>query len=133
MQDAAAANLDVKAKFQKAVFAGDFAGALPFVDPEFSLVEPDSLPYGGVYRGLEAFKRALQAIRASFQNTGQDHVASYFTDDPDRHIVEMQVRGKLVATGQAIESRVFELWEFRNGKVLRITPCWLDTAAFQAA
>ncbi len=36
------------------------------LDPEFEIVEPDSLPYGGVHRGVDGYVRLMKEIGELF-------------------------------------------------------------------
>jgi ketosteroid isomerase-like protein len=124
-------NLAVMERFKSAVASGDWEASSALMDADFAMVEPKALPYGGTYKGGDGFKSCLQKIKATLVTEALDHKRTYLTDDPNHIVGEFVVRGRLVATGAAYTSTIFERWDFRNGKVLGICVCWFDIPAFE--
>jgi uncharacterized protein len=120
----------LKERFVGAIMAGDWETAGQLADPDFELREPASLPYGGIYKGIEGFQKCLAAIQKAHKTTGLDIMDSYFPADSDRMITEMEWRGVPNATGQEASSRVLEHYAFRDGKVLSITLFWFNIPAY---
>jgi ketosteroid isomerase-like protein len=120
------ANNDVKTRFVEALFANDWEAMAPFVHPDFELREPDALPYGGVYKGLDGFKKCWELIPQTGHKTEYlNTLRCYFTEDPDSIIVELDTRGTK-HSGKKFASKVMEQFEFREGKILAITLFWFN-------
>lgn len=118
-------NHAVKEAFVTALFAGDWDRAAPHLDPDFTLIEPALFPYGGEHKGLPAFRACLDTISRYMSDRELDERCEFFSADPDRIISELAFKGRIIATGEMIESMVLEHWVFRNGKIWTIAPCWL--------
>ena len=105
------------------------ADARRYFHDDARLIEPESLPYGGVHVGYDAILPVLaQAARCMdtanaaerFWLADEDHVVALF-DSPLR-----------LAEG-TMQMSVLEHWHVRDGKVDSIQPFYFDTAAFCAA
>jgi ketosteroid isomerase-like protein len=120
------ANNDVKIRFVEALFANDWEAMAPFVHPDFELREPDALPYGGVYKGLDGFKKCWELIPQTGHKTEYlNTLRCYFTEDPDSIMVELETRGTN-HSGKKFASKVMEQFEFREGKILAISLFWFN-------
>jgi uncharacterized protein len=125
------ANHDVKTRFVDALFAKDWETMADLVHPEFELREPDALPYGGVYKGLEGFKKCWELIPQSSHVTEHlDTLRCFFTEDPDSIVVELQFRGSKKDTGEKFASKVMEQFDFKDGKIIAITLYWFNIPKF---
>ena len=126
------ANHATKTRFVDSLFANDWDTMAILVHPEFELREPDALPYGGVYRGIEGFKKCWDAIpQSSHQAEHLDTLRCYFTEDPNSIIVELDFRGKRRDTGEKIESKVMEQFEFKDGLIIAIVLFWFNIPGFR--
>ena len=126
------ANNAVKIRFVDALFSNDWATMAPLVHPDFELREPDALPYGGIYKGIDGFKKCWELIpKASHVTEHLDTLHTYFTEDPDRIVVELDFRGSRRGTGEKFASKVMEQFEFRDGKIAAIILYWFNIPAFE--
>jgi ketosteroid isomerase-like protein len=121
---------DIKKQFLDALVAGDFAGMEQLADPDFEIREPAALPYGGIYKGVEGFRKCLGAIQGFHKTTRLDTLNTYFAPGADSMVTEMEWAGIPHNTGQEVSSKVLEQYEFRNDKVLAITLYWFDIPAY---
>jgi len=120
-------NNEVKTRFVDALFANDWKAMAPLVHPDFELREPDALPYGGVYKGLDGFKRCWELIPQTGHKTEYlNTLRCYFTEDPDSLIVELEARGTNTKTDKKFAGKVMEQFEFRDGKILAISLFWFN-------
>ena len=126
------ANNSVKTRFVDALFSNDWEAMAKLVHPtSFELREPDALPYGGVYKGLDGFKKCWELIpQSSHKAEHLDTLRCYFTEDPNSIIVELDFRGVRTDTGEKIASRVMEQFEFQDGLISAITLYWFDIPDF---
>lgn len=122
---------EVKTRFVEALFAGDWDTMASLVHPEFELREPDALPYGGVYRGIEGFRRCWELIpQSSHQTEHLDTLRCYFTEDPNSILVELEFRGARRDTGEKFASKVMEQFELQDDKIIAITLYWFNIPRF---
>jgi ketosteroid isomerase-like protein len=125
------ANHEVKTRFVNALFANDWDTVAALTHPDFELREPDALPYGGVYKGVEGFKRCWELIpQASHVTEHLDTIRNHFSEDPDSIVVELEFRGRRRDTGEQFASKVMEQFEFRDGKVVAIVLYWFNIPKF---
>jgi uncharacterized protein len=126
------ANHDTKSKFVDALFANDWDTMARLVHPEFELREPDALPYGGIYKGIEGFKQCWELIpQSSHVAEHLDTLRCYLTEDPNSIIVELDFRGRRRDTGEKIASKVMEQFEFKDGLISAITLYWFNIPPFK--
>ena len=126
------ANNDVKTRFVDALFADDWETMAQLVHPDFELREPDALPYGGIWKGIDGFKECWQLIpQASHVTEHLDTLRCYFTEDPNSINVELEFRGSKRDTGEKFASKVMEQFEFIDGKISAITLYWFNIPPFE--
>jgi ketosteroid isomerase-like protein len=116
------ANLDIVTGFYSDFGRGDFPAALARCHPEVEFHEMPSVPWGGVYHGIEGIQRFLGEFVRYFGTGARIDVLQ---------VVEGQ-SGDVFAHGALhVYDRTFpylELWKFRDGKASHIEP-FIDTAS----
>lgn len=117
-------NIAIKDRFVAAVFAGDTATMRSLLDPAFELHQPPGLAYAGTYAGADGFMRFLEKFMTTYDIEALDNTDTYSSQNPDRIVLEFRFAGKLKATGEKFDTPQLERWEFRAGKILRITVLW---------
>ena len=133
MTPAHEANHETKSRFVSALFKNDWDAMEPLIHPDlFELREPAALPYGGIYKGLDGFKKCWELIpQSSHKADHLDTLHTYFTEDPNRIIVELDFRGTRRDTGEKISSTVMEQFEFVDGKISAIVLFWFNIPEFK--
>jgi ketosteroid isomerase-like protein len=127
------ANHAVKVRFVDALFANDWETMAGLVHPDFELREPDALPYGGIYRGIEGFQKCWELIPQSSHKTEHlDTLRTFFSEDPESIIVELDFRGSRRDTGEKFGSKVMEQFDFRDGLIVAITIYWFNIPDFRS-
>lgn len=124
---------DVKTRFVDALFSSptDWETMATLVHPDFELREPDALPYGGIFKGIEGFKECWEMIPQSSHVTEHlDTLRCHYSDDPNSIVVELEFRGSRKDTGEKFESKVMEQFEFRDGLISAITLYWFNIPQF---
>jgi ketosteroid isomerase-like protein len=126
------ANHEVKTRFVDALFKNDWDTMATLVTPDLELREPAALPYGGIWKGLAGFKKCWELIpQASHAVEHLDTLRTFFTEDPNSIIVELDFAGIKKSTGEKFASRVMEQFEFRDGKISAIILYWFNIPAFE--
>jgi ketosteroid isomerase-like protein len=106
------------------------ARAVELLHTEFELVEADSLPFGGTWRGADGVLALSKRMHELFD---LDFGVPEFKAVDDTLFVSMTLSGRVRATGTPFSVPVLERWEFRDGRPWRATPFYFDTAALCAA
>lgn len=125
-------NAALKDRFVAAVFAGDHDTLRALAHEEFELWQNPALPYGQVYKGADGFLAFLDAFMATYEIETLDNTRNFAS--PDGGVVcEFVFKGKVVASQKAFDTKLIEVWDFRDGKVLRVVTYWFETPFAAAA
>jgi ketosteroid isomerase-like protein len=120
-------NNEVKTRFVDALFRNDWDTCAALVHVDFELREPDALAYGGIYKGLDGFKKCWELIpRVGHETEHLTTLATYFTESPDSIIVELETRGTTRKGGKRFESKVMEQFDFKDGLISAIVLYWFN-------
>jgi ketosteroid isomerase-like protein len=96
---------------------GDFGWAT-VVAPEFEYVaSPAFIGLSGGHRGLEGFTRFLEQIWGEFNEPHAE--PQEFIEAEDNVLAVMTFRGRGKQSGVEVNMELFQLWTFRDGKVVR--------------
>lgn len=95
--------------------------------PDVVLVEPPSLPHGGVHEGLEAFGKAQAGMRELWEQQVVD--ATYWQCAPDRVALRIVIQWTARSTGKSVTLPMIDLLSFGDGAITRIEAFVFDTAA----
>lgn len=125
-------NADVKTRFVDALFQNDWETMATLVHPDFELREPDALAYGGIYKGIDGFKRCWDLIpEAGLKTEYLNTLRCFFTEDPDSIIVELETRGTVAQTGAKFATKVMEQFDFKDGLISAIVLYWFNIPSFK--
>lgn len=112
-------------------FAGDLDGFFSMFDENVEMIEAETLPYGGVFRGRENVRNAVVTVTKLWDNINLDiHV---LTAGDDYVIAYGQFSAVARSTGRKATFPLAEVWRLRNGKVVFLNPVYGDTAVACAA
>ena len=123
----ASQNLQSLMGFVESFLGGDPETALEFIHPDVVAYEPESLPYGGEYRGKDAFLELMNKIgktvevEATLQGVheaGDTILALYLANFTSR------------ATGHSIQMPVAEVYGFTDGRISSANIFYKDSKAF---
>jgi uncharacterized protein len=117
----------VKTQFVTALFANDWETMGTLVHPDFELREPNTLAYGGTYKGLDGFKQCWDLIpQAGHKTEYLGTLRNHFTEDPNSIVVELETTGIHISSGKKFSTKVMEQFEFTDGKISAIVLYWYD-------
>lgn len=113
-------------RFMAATRTGDKAALGEMVHPEFELIEPTGVPYEGTFRGLDGWRKLARAVIEAWDEF-QVEPLSFPGESADALVVHLRLSGRSRKTGRPFSMSVLELWTFRDGKVIGISPHYFDT------
>lgn len=120
-------NLEVKQSFVAALFEKDWDGMAKWCTEDFELREPDALPFGGTYVGMQGFRECWDKIpRVSHKTTDIETLHTYMTANPDHLWVELDSKMVRNDNGESMDGVVMEKFEFRDGKISAIILYWFN-------
>jgi hypothetical protein len=100
------------------------------LSPHFEIVEPDSLPYGGVHLGPDGYIKLMQQIDNLFELAFEPE--RLVALDDSTVLLQMHVTFTSRATGHAVRLPVLELLQVADRRVERSQVFLADTAALLA-
>lgn len=107
---------------------GDHAAARELLTDDFEIVIPDFMPFGGTYRGKDAFLTLIPKVRAAARVEAIRPVATSVGADHVVEIVEFTLAGH-----DGPKPQVAELIRFRGDKICAIRPYYSDPHPFMVA
>jgi ketosteroid isomerase-like protein len=113
-------------RFMAATRTGDKATLAELVHPEFELIEPTGVPYEGTFRGLDGWRKLARAVIEAWDDFQVEPI-SFPGESVDTLVVNLRLSGRSRKTGRPFSMSVLELWTFRDGKVIGISPHYFDT------
>jgi len=125
-----AANRELIRNIYVAAAAGDVGPLFAAMGDDFVAYEADSLPWGGVHRGLEANRRLVETLARYLDFATLD--MHHYLVDGEMVIALGSVVWRGIDGDQATEVPLAEAWEVRGGKAVSLRPFFFDTAAMLA-
>lgn len=118
-----AENVQVLRSAYEAFARQDVPAVMAAFDEDIEWEAPDSLPFGGTYRGHDGVGSFFGQLPQYWQNLAVE--PEEFIDGGDTIVVVAHVHG--TGGAGAYDQRHVHLWRMRNGKAFRFTE-WSDTA-----
>jgi ketosteroid isomerase-like protein len=109
-----------------AMASGNVKGFLGILDPQIEVREPDALPYGGVYRGIDELL-GMFAKAAPILDSSRMVVAELIAEG-DNVVALLRIP---LRDGSG-ESLICEHWRLRDGKAVQLQVFWFDTGLVAA-
>lgn len=102
-------------------YAGDHAAARELLTDDFTITIPSYMPFGGTWRGKDAFRELIPLVREAIAVKKLDFVATTVGGDYAVELVEFTLDGH---DGPPLP--VAEMIRFREGKICEIRPHYYD-------
>jgi ketosteroid isomerase-like protein len=113
-------NVEIGMRGNAAFNNRDVAGALQFFAPEAELQDLANAPdQAAVVKGADAIREAWTLWTAAFDELRAD--VGEWTDAGDAVIAKTHWKGLGKSSGMSIDVRQFDLYEFREGLIVRAT------------
>lgn len=117
-QQKAATAAAVVSEFLAAIAAADMQVAQRLIDPQVVVVEPASLPYGGIYRGSDTFFNTLTGAIFEVVELSFGDVAVF--DGGNTATARIALTFTARATGEVLEMPVIEVYDVVEGLITKI-------------
>jgi uncharacterized protein len=95
---------------------GDLDAAVSTTEETAEIVIPETLPWGGTYRGPDEFKEMIQKFLSYFESVDPKPTAFLEADDGETVIVTVEGVGK-TKTGNDLSGRSVWLYKVKGGKL----------------
>ena len=111
--------------------SGDFRAIRDVIDPEFVLVMRPEFPDAGLYRGVERLAEYTRGFLEPWTRIVIE--AEEITDAGDRVVAAVHQHGVGAESGIPVELRYWQVWSFRDRKVIRLENFRERSDALEAA
>jgi uncharacterized protein len=98
--------------------SGDLDGAVSTTDENAEIVMPETLPWGGTYKGPEGFKEMIQKFLSNFESVDPKPTEFLEADDGETVIVTVEGVGKTKA-GKELSGRSVWLYKVKDGRLTK--------------
>ena len=100
-------------------------------DPEIEWIEDPQRADGRVYRGHDGVRESFERWLDQWDEYGME--PERFTDYGDDVLVVAREQGRGATSGATVSARIYLVFTFRDGKVLRYREFYDEAAALEAA
>lgn len=125
-------NIETTCRLFKAVEERDVAGVLAAYDPEIVIRDSESLPYGGIYHGLEGAKQHIEVAAQTWnhlQPAAERKMDAVFLDAGEYVVVLWRLKGLETSSGRTLDAPTVSVYKMRGGKIVESQMFYSDTAA----
>jgi ketosteroid isomerase-like protein len=127
-------NREIWAKVLVAWKENDQATIDLYVSPDLKIIEPDNLPYAGVFHGPEGYADLFRRISETWVDLVIERGCVIGGDDEDALVIEYFTSARSRATGKVLDREPsLAIWKFHSGKIISMTPFNFDTGRIRAA
>jgi uncharacterized protein len=95
---------------------GDLDGAVSTTDENAEIVMPETLPWGGTYRGPEGFKEMIQKFLSNFESVDPKPTGFLEADDGETVVVTVEGVGK-TKSGNELSGHSVWLYKVEDGRL----------------
>jgi ketosteroid isomerase-like protein len=96
---------------------GDFDAAVSTTDENAEIRLPETLPWGGTYKGPDGFKEMIQKFLSNFESVDPNPTAFLEADDGETVVVVVEGTGK-TKSGNELGGRSVWLYKVSDGKLM---------------
>lgn len=118
------ASKKVVAEYYRTALAGEIEAMKALLDPNIRVIEAESLPYGGVWEGIDAFMTLMTKIFSIWKDCRVE--VKQLIADGEWVVALTEMSGVGVESGIPFRMPLSEVYRVMNGKIVEITPYYLD-------
>jgi ketosteroid isomerase-like protein len=123
-------NVEIVRSNYEALRRRDLHAVLATFDPEAVATSRVAAAEGTVYRGREGVRRMIEEIMSVFPDWAPEVVET--RDLGDNVVAKLRAAGRGVGSGIAVEDTVWQVVEFRDGKIVRLHGYASEAEALEA-
>lgn len=125
-------NVEATRRLFRAVEERDVAGVLAAYDPEIVIRDAVSLPYGGIYHGLEGAKQHIEGAAQTWnplKSADERKMDAIFLDAGEYVVVLWRLKGLEANSGRKLDLPTVSVYKMRDSKIVESQMFYSDTAA----
>jgi len=117
--------IEIVKELYAALPAGDWDAYKNHTHADFRVVESESLPYAGVFHGMDGFMQLIEKVFGMFSEF--DAQPNTFAAGGNMVMVEVNIKMTGRASGNSIHTQLIEVFKFEGEKVIEICPFYFNT------
>lgn len=118
-------NKDIVLNFLAASVRGDKEAMIAMLHPDVRVIEADSLPYGGISQGPQAFIDLISKVFKTWDDTSV--TIDQMLCEGDRVVSLAHMTGQGKHGGRKFNMPIAEIWLIDSGKIKEVRPFYFDT------
>jgi uncharacterized protein len=125
-------NLETTRRLFQAVEARDIAGVVAAYAPNVVIRDSASLPYGGIYHGLEGAKQHVEGAAQAWRNLQppeERKMDAVLLEAGEYVIALWRLKGRDVSSGRMLDSPTVSVYKLQNAKIVDSQMFYSDTSA----
>lgn len=119
-------NVEVIEAFYAALRQSDYDQVETLLEQDFTLHQSESLPYGGLYHGVEGVQASFKTFFGVWRQFRSEEV-EYLELDAERVLALSRIRAT-THTGEEIDMPMAQLFRVKGQKLAEAHPFYWDTA-----
>lgn len=119
-------NIEVVQTALKAALAGEYDRLLAVIGEDFVIYEAESLPFGGIFRGIQGYIECMRGLNDFWANKGLA-APEFFAVGDDTVLIISMFDGYIKKNSQHVTMPTISLWKLREGRVHSARPFFFDT------
>lgn len=127
-----AQHVEVVRGFLDAFNRGDVETVFDYFHPEIEFHEPDSVPYGGIHRGVDGMQRFLGLVAEHLVPESIRVVPVELIDAGDRVVARALLQARAQATGVDLDAPLVEIIRLEDDRIREVL-VYSDTATIVEA
>lgn len=104
---------------------GDLAPYEKNTHADFKIVESDSLPFSGVFRGMKGFHELIEKVMGLFSEFDPEPTIITSGDNTVMVWVKLKLTGR--NTNRSITTEMIEVFKFEGDKIIEIQPFYFNS------
>jgi ketosteroid isomerase-like protein len=128
-------NLETTRRLFQAVEERNIAGVVAAYAPNVVIRDSASLPYGGIYHGLEGAKQHVERAAQAWmdlQPPEERKMDAVFLEAGEYVIALWRLKGRDVSSGRTLDSPTVSVYKLQNAKIVDSQMFYSDTSAISA-
>ena len=115
---------EIVSEYYRTALAGEFDAMKALLDPNIRVVEAGSLPYGGVWEGMDAFMTLMAKVFEIWKDCRVE--VKQLIAEGEWVVAMSEMSGAGAVSGIPFKMPLAEVYRVLNGRIVEITPYYLD-------
>lgn len=116
---------EVVQQYYNTALAGEIEAMKTLLDPNIRVIEAQSLPYGGVWDGIDSLMKLLATVFEVWKECAVE--VKHMISEGEWVLARTEMSGVGAVSGIPFRMSLAEVFRVQNDRIVEITPFYLDT------